>query len=40
MIPSIKRSNNGKSVKINRDRPTILIGERINPTGDQGAFVP
>lgn len=22
-----------KSVKINRDHPTIVIGERINPTG-------
>jgi len=26
-------SNKSKSVKINRDQPTVIIGERINPTG-------
>jgi 5-methyltetrahydrofolate--homocysteine methyltransferase len=26
-------SNKGKTVAINRDKPTVVIGERINPTG-------
>lgn len=26
-------SNNGNNVSIGRDRPTVIIGERINPTG-------
>ena len=26
-------STKSKSLKINRDRPTVVIGERINPTG-------